>query len=224
MQAVLTTLDCGYMMDEATQFADERSRYCVAIRGENESGEKLAPLIMSALGEVQKTKRKFYRVGTRTAKNTMARRLRIEAPSPGHVTFPAGLVDAHPDYYKGLFAERRVRDRKGIERWERISKANTGEPWDTLLGNLVAIRLAAARYPKVERLLRAPERYEPPEPWDGEDRSDMAVVHQERLLRSGTRDRSDQVRIPRPEVYAPPPPPRQTRHPIAVRSTFGGMR
>ncbi|PIU06621.1 MULTISPECIES: terminase gpA endonuclease subunit [unclassified Methylobacterium] len=224
MQAVLTTLDCGYMMDEATQFADERAKLCVAIRGENETGEKLAPLVMSALGEVQKTKRKFVRVGTRTAKNTLARRLRIEAPAPGHVSFPTGLIEAHPGYYKGLFAERRVRDRKGIERWERVSKTNTGEPWDTMLGNLVAIRLAQARYPKVERLLRAPDRFQVPEPYEGEDRSDMSVVWQERLLRQGTKGKSEQIMVPaavRSVAPPPPPAPRPKRPPMIIRPRWG---
>lgn len=230
LQAVVCTLDCSYLMDEALQFATapHRAKVCVPIRGDNETGEKLAPLIIAEPGEHRASGKRFVRVGTRTGKNTMSRRLRQDTPGPGYGWFPSSLRDALPegyDYYKGLFAERRVRDRRGVETWERISKSNTGEAWDTLIGNLVAIRLAMAKYPQVARSIQDRSEYVPHPVHEGEDRSAMADAALALFVAKGTGGGESAV-VPVRQAYAPPPVPqvRAPRKPIQVRSTFGGLR
>lgn len=234
MTVLVHAVDCSYLMDEAITYcqATPRAHLCVPVRGQREFTVELAPPVMSKPGVHQATGRQFTLLGTRALKNIAIRRLlEIEEPGPGFCHFPASLAAAMPkghDYFKGLFAERAETDLKGILHWERIEKSNTGEPWDLLVYNLAAIRIAVAKYPQVARFMRDARMRDVDEPFDGVDRSAMAAVLERKLVTAGTGG------YPEPAPAMPGPPhPRdyqgydepyvpQVRTPVVTR--WGGGR
>ncbi|MEL6061856.1 MULTISPECIES: terminase gpA endonuclease subunit [unclassified Methylobacterium] len=223
IKAVAGAMDCSWMMEEVIGFcqAAHRARFWTPVRGENEYGVRLAPFIISKPGVHAQTGSQFTKLGTRTGKNLVMRRLQNETPGPGHVHFPKSLQAAMPDgydYFEGLFAERSYHDRKGVLVWERISKANTGEPWDTMLYALAALRIACGRNPALKAAMIDQRPRAEEVRWTGEDRSAMAQAALDKLVGKGT---GAPIAAPLPRS-APKPVRRQPMAP--VRSTFGGIR
>lgn len=215
LKGVLGAMDASFMMDEVLQFCSDpnRAHLLEPIVGENEDGAKLAPIITTIRSVHAKSGRRLMPVGTRVAKNTLWRRLFLEDPEPGYMWFPESLVNALPDgydYFRSLFAEKHTVDRQGIERWERTTKSNTGEAWDTLVYALVALRVACDRWPwHVGReILDRTSRLEW-KPYDGEDRSYMAeVLNLKALAASDALAAAEEGSIrsvPERRTYAPPP-------------------
>ncbi|MGW9821933.1 phage terminase large subunit GpA-like protein [Methylorubrum extorquens] len=192
MTVLVNAVDCGYMMDEAITYCQgtKRAAFCRPVHGQRETTVELAPVIISKPGVHQQSGRQFVLLGTRQAKNIIDRRLHeVSEPGPGYMHIPSSLGDAMPvgyDYFEGLMAERPEKDLKGVLHWERISKANTGEPWDLEVYNLAAIRLAKAQYTPVKSFMNAQKLREVEAPYDGEDRSAMAEVLSRKLLLAGT--------------------------------------
>lgn len=220
-QAVVVAVDCSYLIDEAISFCMEshRARVCVPVRGENETSVKLSPIVVGKPGIHAQTGRQYTVLGTRTAKNTIFRRLKIETPGPGYVHFPASLAPAHAaerypyaPYFDGLFAEKSYHDKKGVLHWEPINKAVTGEPWDCFVYALAAIRIAGMRYPSIVAEMQPSKTPRVDVRYEGADMSAMAEILNARLMHLG------QAPTVIPSVEAPPPsrsyaPPEQIRMP-----------
>lgn len=204
----VNAVDCGYMMDEAISYCQgtKRAPFCRPVHGQRETSVELAAVIISKPGVHQQSGWQFVLIGTRQAKNIVDRRLHeVTEPGPGFMHIPASIEDAMPvgyNYFERLMAERPEKDLKGVLHWERIFKANTGEPWDLEVFNLAAIRLAKAQYPAVKAFLNQQNLRDVEAPYEGEDRSAMAEV----LQRAGGRSRA-----PRPEHPVVPPAGRR-RH------------
>lgn len=229
MQIATAAFDCSFMIDSVLTYCQHstRARVCVPVRGENETTEKLAPIIISKPGVHAQTGRQFVNIGTRAAKNALSERLRRETPGPGYVHFPSSLQAAMLpgyDYFKGLFAERSFRDRKGVLHWERIAGKNTGEPWDTFVYALAAVRIAMSRHPSVARAIRDQTPREIEDRYDGEDKSAMAELMMEMMISKGTgkaEDAPETVSVPA-RTYAPPPVFKAPRRPTIIRSSIMG--
>lgn len=85
---------------------------------------------VNARGKVLKNGIRLWFVGVHLAKNLLAGRMKLAQPGPGYVHFPKGLED---DYFEGLTAEHRVRQRTAhgdVERWVKVSSSARNEPWD----------------------------------------------------------------------------------------------
>lgn len=234
-QAVLAAVDCSFMIDEAIAYCmgAHRARICVPVRGENETSVKLSPIVISKPGVHAQTGRQFTNIGTRTAKNALFRRLKIETPGPGYIHFPDSLAKAiaaerHPyaPYFDGLFAEKSFYDKKGVLHWEPIGSL-TGEPWDCLVYALAALRIAYLRYPGLLAELAPPKEPRVDVRYEGPDMSAMAAVLTEKLLDQGAAPTlaADPARLPATplasKAYAPPEEIRVPRQLATVRPSWG---
>lgn len=153
MRIMMSTLDAGWKQEETIAYCrhPRRRQICIPTKGENETARELSPIVSSAYTPDDDNNR-LMMVGTRRAKNLADELVRNEAIGPKYVHFPLSMGKVIKRFYtqkgRGLFAEEHTSDDKGVERWERRLKFSTGEVWDTLVGNVVAIEQACLRYPR----------------------------------------------------------------------------
>jgi phage terminase large subunit GpA-like protein len=130
-----------------------------AVKGANVPGKPLVsqPSMLKKAGGLVR----LYTVGTETAKDTFANRLKVTEPGPGYCHFPQeferdGRVYYGADYFKQLRAEHAVvkRTKRGTARvWEKIKPHWRNEALDLRVYNMAALailnldleRLAARR-------------------------------------------------------------------------------
>jgi len=207
LYVVTATLDAGWEQERVIAFCRGtpwRRKVCVPTRGLNESTISKAPIVAAAW-EPNDSKNRVCMVGTRNAKDRADQMIHNASPGPNHVDWPTSLMKVVPDYFsdkkRGLFAERRMVDAEGREYWDRKTDMGTGEAWDTFVGNVVAIELAALKYRRlVTDILDDMDTHVEPDPEVGEDNSLMMAIQMQRTLDSGPGQKGEAVSIVPPGV------------------------
>jgi phage terminase large subunit GpA-like protein len=176
----------GHHTQEVYRFCREmRGRRFYAIKGANTPGQPLAPRQPTLQG---KPAVKLFKIGTETAKDTLAAHLKIKEPGPGYCHFPAHVDEAGAPvygeaYFKQLCSERAVMKYTrgvGVRVWQKIKQGARNEALDC---RVYAMAAKAILNPDLRRLhKKAAEAADNPD------------------------DK------PRAEESAPPTPQRQRRH------------
>jgi phage terminase large subunit GpA-like protein len=134
----------GHHTQEAYRFCREnRGRRFYAIKGANTPGQPLAPREPTLQG---KPPVKLYKIGTETAKDTLAAHLKITQPGPGHCHFPniadgAGQPVYGEAYFKQLCSERAVTKYTrgvGVRVWTKIKQGMRNEALDCRVYSMAA--------------------------------------------------------------------------------------
>ncbi|GLQ53608.1 terminase gpA endonuclease subunit [Devosia nitrariae] len=199
MRILMCGYDASYSQTQALEFRRAKHRWDIyrPMKGENEEKHAAkAPLIARAKTDNARAN-DLMRVGTREGKEKADRMLKTERVGPGYVHFPKSLRDAVPAYFKGLFAERHVKDKDGGDYWVK-SKWHANEPWDTFVGCLATLELCRLTWPnQVGREIDEAPVDVTRDRFEGRDRSVMAAIHEDLTLRQVMKD-------PRTSVMPPP--------------------
>ena len=196
MRAIINAFDASYEQELALAYAQGPTRKdrCRALKGEAETGKDLSPIVTASYRPTE-DKNKLIMVGTRRAKNFAQEMVLNTEVGPRYVHFPESMGKVIKKFYaergRGLFNEEPTEDQNGVLKWEpKVKKhGNTGEVWDTLVGNLVAINLACLEYKQVSRIIKDMSEIEPREKITvTEDNSIMAQIYSiiQLQLASGT--------------------------------------
>lgn len=160
-------VDSGAHTEAVYRYVKPRyGRRVYATKGYSEPGR---PLVSAKPTTNNKARVRLFMIGTDTAKDLLAARLKVALVGPQHVHFPVGLP---PDYYDQLTSEKPVRKHvagRWIRRWELDKRARgrdgrpiRNEALDCFVLAYVALVLSRVR---PERLVvKAPPPLEPAEP------------------------------------------------------------
>lgn len=114
----------GHHTQEVYRFCRENAgRRFWAVKGSNTPGQPLAPNKPTLQGRPPV---RLYRVGTETAKDTIAANLLVAEPGPGYCHFPTRRGE---EYFKQLRSERPT-VRAGVRRWEKVRPSARNEALD----------------------------------------------------------------------------------------------
>lgn len=129
----------GHHTQEVYRFCRENAaRRFYAVKGSSASGQPLAPRRPTLQG---KPPVNLYRVGTETAKDTLAAHLRVEQPGPGFCHFPVWRDDS---YFKQLRSEHPVtRYERGVSvrQWRKLKASARNEALDCRVYAMAALAI-----------------------------------------------------------------------------------
>lgn len=148
----------GHHTKEAYRFVEKYRGIAYALKGSNQPGAPAVPVRRP--GKHRRFRLQLYHIGTIALKDTLFPRMKLAAPGPGYLHFPA-----HPEYdreyFKGLSSE--VKKKKYVRHvqvgyyYDKVHARN--EPIDLKVYNLATLMLwLADRKTTLEKLAAAWEQ------------------------------------------------------------------
>ncbi|HEX3560371.1 MAG TPA: phage terminase large subunit family protein [Pyrinomonadaceae bacterium] len=171
----------GHHTQEVYRFCRSmRGRKFWAIKGANTPGQPLAPRQPTLQG---KPAVKLFKIGTETAKDTLAAHLKVKEPGPGYCHFPnttddAGVPVYGEAYFKQLCSERAVTKYTrgvGVRVWQKIKQGARNEALDC---KVYAMAAKAILNPDMRRLHKKAESVTDNPAPEGEAREEAPPVPQ----------------------------------------------
>lgn len=143
LPVAISGMDHGHLADKVEEVCKLNHTQMIPTKGASNRGKPVAdmPNTKNAKGVY------LTIIGTDTAKDTIAARLKLDVPGPGYIHFAD--VEKHDDYYfKMVTAEYKKTQYLGgqtVDAWF-CPKGKRNEAFDVMVGNLAMIRILQQRY------------------------------------------------------------------------------